>query len=355
MIAAHLPQQRPAHAKLLVLDACGRIRQAPRSHWLDYLRRGDLIVANDAATLPASLHGRHETTGAPIEVRLAGLPSLSAKAFGRFTAVLFGAGDYHIPTENRPAPPTVVEGDRLLFGPLIATVEKMLGHARFMQLRFDGKPEDIWAGLAQQGRPIQYAHMRQPLALWDVWTPIAGFPVAFEPPSAAFALDWKLLAEMRARGIAFASLTHAAGISSTGDATLDARLPLPEPYRIPATTVAAIIQARATGRRVVAVGTTVVRALEHSATRNQGLPLAGDGVADQRLGADSNLQVADAILSGTHEVDTSHYQLLRAFADDADLRRVNYALEQGGYRTHEFGDSVLIERRCADCVQLCAA
>ena len=97
----------------------------------------------------------------------------------------------------------------------------MLGHPRLVALSFEGAPDAIWAGLARHGRPIQYAHVPAPLAIWDVWTPIAGPPVAFEPPSAGFVLDWRTLAAMRARGIQFASITHAAGISSTGDNELD--------------------------------------------------------------------------------------------------------------------------------------
>ena len=68
-----------------------------------------------------------------------------------------------------------------------------LGHPRLVELRFDGDADAIWAGLARHGRPVQYAHVAEPLALWDVWTPIAAQPVAFEPPSAGFVLDWRLL------------------------------------------------------------------------------------------------------------------------------------------------------------------
>jgi S-adenosylmethionine:tRNA ribosyltransferase-isomerase len=176
-----------------------------------------------------------------------------------------------------------------------------------------------------------------------VWTSIAGPPVAFEPPSAGFALDWQALAAMRARGVVFATLTHAAGISSTGDEELDRRLPFDEPYRIPPATAAAIRRVRAQGGRVVAVGTTVVRALEHAATRD-GRVRAGEGLATQRIGAATRLRVADALLTGTHEPGTSHYELLRAFADDATLGRANDELGARAYRTHEFGDSLLIER-----------
>ena len=257
---------------------------------------------------------------------------------------MFGAGDFPTRTEDRPLPPPLAPGDRLRLGPLSATVAALLDHPRLVSLRFEGSPDAIWAGLARHGRPIQYAHLPAPLALWDVWTPIAGPPVAFEPPSAGFALDWRALRALGGRGIAFATITHAAGISSTGDAELDRRLPLDEPYRIPVATAVAVRRTRATGGRIVAVGTTVVRALEQAAARDA-VVRAGEGVATERIGPTSRLRVVDAILSGTHEPGSSHYELLRAFADEATLRRADRELEAGGYRTHEFGDSVLIERR----------
>lgn len=343
MNAADRAVQRPPDAKLLVVDACRRIGHAPRSAFVEFLRRGDLVVANDAATLPASLRGTHGATGAPVEVRLAGRPSLKAEDVRRFSAVIFGEGDFRTRTEDRAAPPQFSDGDRLLLGPLRATVERTLGHARLVSLLFDGTPDEVWAGLARHGRPIQYAHMHEPLALWDVWTRIAGPPVAFEPPSAGFALDWRALSSMRARGVEFETITHAAGISSTGVEELDRLLPFDEPYRIPSATADAVKRAKARGGRVVAVGTTVVRALEHAAAADGSLR-ACEGVATQRLGPESRLRVVDAILSGTHERGTSHYELLRAFLDDETLRRTTDELDARGYLTHEFGDSVLIER-----------
>jgi S-adenosylmethionine:tRNA ribosyltransferase-isomerase len=343
MNAADRAVQRPLDAKLLVVDACRHIDHAPRAAFVEFLRRGDLVVANDAATLPASLRGTHGATGAPVEVRLAGRPSLKAEDVRRFSAVVFGEGDFRTRTEDRAAPPQFSDGDRLVLGPLRATVERTLGHARLVSLLFDGTPDEVWAGLARHGRPIQYAHMHEPLALWDVWTRIAGPPVAFEPPSAGFALDWRALSSMRARGVEFETITHAAGISSTGDEELDRLLPFDEPYRIPSATADAVKRAKARGGRVVAVGTTVVRALEHAAAADGSLR-AGEGIATQRLGSESRLRVIDAILSGTHERGTSHYELLRAFLDDETLRRTTDELDARGYLTHEFGDSVLIER-----------
>ncbi len=343
MSPATQPVQRPRDAKLLVIDDHGHLAHVPRADFGSHLERGDLLVANDAATLPASLAGVHEPTGASIELRLGGAHALAPASGQRFRAVLFGEGDYRTRTEDRPAPPLTAAGDRLLLGPLVAVV-RSLGHPRLLEVRFQGSPAEIWEGMAHHGRPIQYAHMASALALWDVWTRIAAPPVAFEPPSAGFVLDWELIATARRRGVAFATLTHAAGISSTGDPQLDAQLPFDEPYRIPDSTAALIRRTRAKGGRIIAVGTTVVRALEDAA-REDGTVSSGEGVARHRIGRDTRLRVVDAILSGTHEPGTSHYELLRAFADGPTLIRADHELETRGYRTHEFGDSVFIAKR----------
>jgi len=344
--AATQPVQRPADARLLVVDGVGRIGHHRRSALAELLAPGDLVVANDAATLPASLSGQHVASGATIELRLAARRSLGADDVACFLAVAFGAGDWRTRTEDRPLPPRLAAGDTLVLGPLTATVARVVASPRLIELRFAGAADAVRAGIARHGRPVQYAHVAAPLALWDVWTPIAAQPVAFEAPSAGFLLDWQLLAHLRQRDIGFATLTHVAGLSSTGDAALDARLPFDEPYHLPATTVAAVQAASQRGDRVVAIGTTVARALEHAAAQPGGLR-AGSGLATNRLGASTRLRVVDVLVSGTHERGSSHHELLRAFVADATLDRIDAALESTGYRTHEFGDSVLIERAVA--------
>jgi S-adenosylmethionine:tRNA ribosyltransferase-isomerase len=346
MIAAASTPRRPEDRRLLVVGAQGRIRHAAASALIDRVRAGDLVVANDAATLPASLAGLHAPSGAAIEVRLAGRRSLDVASVGRFDAIVFGAGDFRTRTEERPLPPPLHDGDHLELGPLRATVLRRLGHPRLVEIAFSGTPEAIWAGIARHGRPIQYAHVRDPLALWDVWTPVAALPVAFEAPSAGFILTWRLLADFAARGVGFATLTHAAGISSTGDHALDRRLPFDEPYFIPGATAAAIAATRAAGGRVIAIGTTVVRALE-SAARGSAAVAAGHGLARGRIGPDTRLRVVDVLVSGVHERGTSHFELLRALAGEATLDRAAAALEVGGYQGHEFGDAVWLEARAA--------
>jgi len=341
VIAAGHPVQRPAYARLLVIDADGRATASPRARWLDFLESGDVVVANDAATLPASLAGLHAPSGRPIEARLAAWRSPVGGSNPTFDAIVFGAGDYRTPTEDRPPPPRLETGDALVFGPLGATVMARLEHPRFVRLRFDATAPRFFERLARHGRPVQYAHVMQPLAMWDAWTSIAATPVAFEPPSAGFVIAWRDVASMRARRIGFATITHAGGLSSTGDATLDRRLPLDEWYRLPASTVAAIARARNGGGRVIAVGTTVVRALEHAASRRRGLR-QGEGMATQRIDARTRLSTVDAIVTGTHEPGSSHHELLRAFASDAVLAKVAGTLERDAFLTHEFGDSMLV-------------
>jgi S-adenosylmethionine:tRNA ribosyltransferase-isomerase len=343
MIAASEPVQRPLNAKLLLIRGGLFIEHWPRSALMELLQPGDLVIANDAATLPASLSGTHLRSGRSIEVRLAGRRSLDADQVSCFLAVVFGAGDFRTRTEDRPLPPPLGPGDRLQLGPLQATVERLEGHPRLAQIRFEGSAPVIWSGIARHGRPVQYAHVSQPLALWDTWTPIAGNPVAFEPPSAGFILNWETVRSMSDHGIEFATLTHSAGLSSTGDAELDSRLPFDEPYRIPVYTAESIARAKKRSARVIAVGTTVVRALEHAASI-YGNVTPGVGVATQRIGRATPLRMVDAILTGTHEKGTSHYELLRAFVPSRTLARMEQQLEAHSYRTHEFGDSILVEK-----------
>jgi S-adenosylmethionine:tRNA ribosyltransferase-isomerase len=285
----------------------------------------------------------HRPTGEPIEARLAGW--LSFRDPTRFVAVVFGAGNYRMLTEDRRPPPLLSAGDQLEFGPLIASV-RSLDHPRLVRIRFAGSPASILRDLVRHGRPIQYAHIPEPLMLWDVWTKVAADPIAFEAPSAGFALDWRTFKGWRERGVDFATLSHAAGLSSTGDAALDQRLPFDEYYRIPEACAWAIEAAKSRSGRVIAIGTSVVRALESAASAD-GTVRAGEGRASGRIARGAPLRVVDAVLTGVHQPGESHYELLRAFADDKVLDRVRAAVNEQDYRAHEFGDSLLIEGQAA--------
>ena len=142
---------------------------------------------------------------------------------------------------------------------------------------------------------------------------VAALPVAFEAPSAGFVLDWGLLHALRQRGVGFATLTHAAGISSTGDAALDGRLPFDEPYRLPASTVRAIAAtrlSRRSRRRGGHHGDTRARACGFTPRRLATRRRRRRHSAHRRV---DSTACGDALVSGTHEPGSSHYELLRSF------------------------------------------
>jgi S-adenosylmethionine:tRNA ribosyltransferase-isomerase len=309
-----------------------RVRDLPRM-----LRSGDLLVMNDAATLPASLPGM-TASGRAVEVRL-----IAHKAGGVWSAVLFGAGDWRTRTEERPAPPSLLAGEVVQFkrGQLGATVREVSSlSARLVELELDRKGAAMWAAIYALGRPVQYAYLTGPLSLWHVQNAYASRPWAAEMPSAGRPLTFGLLSELRRAGVAFACLTHAAGLSSTGDAALDAALPLRERFEIPTATVDAVERTRASGGRIVAVGTTVVRALEGSAAAHGHL-VSGSDETSLLLGPGFSPRIVDGLFTGLHEPTATHFAMLRAFVPDPLLERAHEHAERGGYLCHEFGDSML--------------
>lgn len=322
-------------ARLLVVDpTADRFAVADVADLPALLAPGDLVVLNDAGTFPASLRG--EANGAPVELRLLALPD----ADGRARAVRFGAGDWRTPTERRPAPPA---GGRLRFGALHATVEATDPRSdRLVTVRFDRAGPALVRALWALGRPVQYSYLAADVPLGAVQTPFAGPPVSAEMPSAGRALTPRVLAALRARGVALATLTHAAGLSATGDDALDARLPFPERYALPEGTVAAVAAARARGGRVVAIGTTVARALEGAALAGAGRLRPGPGETHLVLDAGTPLRVVDGLLSGVHVPGESHYRVLQAAAPEPLLRRAVAQAAAAGFLAHEFGDGTLV-------------
>ncbi len=336
MRAATAARAEPAADRLLVVgDAMDdrRLDDLPA-----LLRAGDLIVVNDAATLPASLRARTRA-GDEVEVRLLGVPVGDA-----WPALLFGSGDWRTQTEDRPRPPAVTAGDGLDFaGGLHATVARVWPESpRLVDVLFDQSGAPLLAALYAQGRPVQYAYLPEPLPLRSFQTPFAARPWAAEMPSAGRVLTAARLHALRRAGIGVASLTHAAGLSSTGEPALDALLPLPEPYEVPARTARAVDETRARGGRVIAAGTTAVRALESAAVGGRVEP--GPGVARLRVDGSHALRSVDAILTGMHEPGSSHFDLLTAFASADTLTRAHARAEAAGYLAHEFGDSMLVWR-----------
>ncbi len=314
-----------------------RVRELNR-----YLKPGDLLVINQSATLPASFAARLSRTGEPLEIRLAAFAGVDPQDLRSWQAIAFGEGDWRMDTEARGAPPALRVGDTLKLSPgLIARVTAIdARHTRIFSLTFAARGSLV-AGLYRAGRPIQYRHLKVPLEVWDQQTAFADAPISVEPPSAGFAFDWEALLKLRREGVQVAGLLHGAGISSAGGPTLDARLPLEEYYRIPPSTLRAVQTTRERGRRVVAVGTTVARALESAFLRPDAIRPAGR--TSLRLGASHSLRVTDALVTGIHEAVSSHASLMRAFCNSACLEQAfAEAAAAKGYRSHEYGDLVLV-------------
>jgi S-adenosylmethionine:tRNA ribosyltransferase-isomerase len=213
---------------------------------------------------------------------------------------------------------------------------------RIVDIRFNLEGAELWSALYKLGRPVQYSYLQAPLELWHTQTRYASRPFCVESPSAGRPLTWGLLLEIVRRGVSVASLTHGAGLSSTGDPALDARLPLPERFIIPAATIEAIRRTKAASGRVVAVGTTVVRALEGCAAQNGGELVPGPGMTDFIVRRGHTRRVVDGLFTGMHDPHASHFELLSAFADPALIEEAYRHAEEVGYLGHEFGDSNLI-------------
>lgn len=306
-----------------------------------FVNEKDLFIFNTSGTIPASFDGFFENDGSELEVRLATFAGAHPGDFSRWWAVLFGSGDWRMPTEERGAVRTPVIGERIIISGngyrLTAKVTEVSAkNGRLIRIRF--LEEDPAPALFALGRPIQYSYHREPLKLWDVQTPLAQAPLSVEPPSALFPFTWqRILALIRGHQAAF--ILHAAGLSSTGDSELDGDLPLSEYYSVPDETAAAIEATRARGGRVIAVGTTVARALESF--------WAGDrrgrsGYTSLKLGPHLKPKVVDGLITGFHEPGTSHYLLESAFLDQAVVKEAFERASEAGFVGHEYGDLFLI-------------
>src|SRR5512133_2801735 len=305
---------RRDHVRLLLVDRATGSVEHHRFHELPrLLEPGDLLVANDSRTLPASLLG-HTAAGTPLE-----------------------------PTDARPAAPALAPGERLRFaGGLGATVLGRHEEAGpLVWLAFDVAGERLAEALHRAGRPVRYAYVPRPWPLHQYQTLFAAVPGSAEMASAGRPFTVQTLRDLRQREIGLATISLHAGLSTYGDPATDRRYVPAEPYLVPEATAAAVAACRAAGGRVVAIGTTVVRTLETAAAGGHGVQ-AGAGVSRLRIGPGHRLAAVDGLLTGLHEPEASHLDLLGAFLDRPALDRAYAAALGSGYLWHEFGDVCLL-------------
>ncbi|HEY0322761.1 MAG TPA: S-adenosylmethionine:tRNA ribosyltransferase-isomerase [Pyrinomonadaceae bacterium] len=302
------------------------------NHLGEFLRAGDLLVFNSSRTLPAALEGCAAPEGPCIELRLAEhLPDDSWLAL-----LLCQAGD--------PFSCGLRAGMQIVFNEgLAGTVEERDERIpRLWRIRFSKSGTELINLFYRLGRPIRYEYVSAPWDLDYYQTVYAREPGSAEMPSAGRAFTWRLLLDLRRRGVEAAYLVLHTGLSSYMDDELDAQHPASEEeYFISASAAEKIARTRAAGGRVIAVGTTVVRALE-SVADEEGNVSAGHGYTRLHIAAGHKLKTVDGLLTGMHEPEASHLDLLTAFLPPEKIRDAYEEAVRLGYLWHEFGDLNLI-------------
>ena len=326
---------RRDQVRLMVIDRASKKIEHTRFDKINnYLRPGDLLVFNSSRTLPASMRGCEcsETHGPCVEVRLAErLPDDSWLAL-----LLCEKGD---PFGCGLRPQMQIQFSEELAA---TVVDRDARIPRLWRLQFTKSGTELVDLIYRLGKPIRYEYVSAPWDLDYYQTVYAKEPGSAEMPSAGRAFSWKLLLDLKRRGIDTAYLVLHTGLSSYMDDDLDAQHPASEEeYFVSATVADKINRTRENGGRVIAVGTTAVRALESVADEDGRVTEAHDYT---RLKIDSQhrLKVVDGLLTGLHEPEASHLELLSAFLPAAKIRAAYQEAIQRRYFWHEFGDLNLI-------------
>jgi S-adenosylmethionine:tRNA ribosyltransferase-isomerase len=337
--AAHRPPEARGLARDGVRLLVGRRDTGEVSHHAftelpRLLRPGDVLAVNTSATLPAAVPVAggsgmvvHFSTELSPGVWLVELRERGGKA-------QHGGG---------------TPGTRYrLAGGAEITLREAYSEGRLWVAEVDA---DLPAFLYRHGRPIRYDYVDRPWPLPHYQTVFATEPGSAEMPSAARPFTDRLVTQLVAAGVLLVPL-----LLHTGVASPEAHeRPYPERFVVPATTARVVNQARADGGRVIAVGTTAVRALESAATAAQpvgaatsqrssedGTVRAARGWTDLVVSKERGVRVVDGLLTGLHEPRASHLMMLAAIAGPALLERCYAEAVDAGYLWHEFGDSNLL-------------
>ncbi|MBW4636640.1 MAG: S-adenosylmethionine:tRNA ribosyltransferase-isomerase [Gloeocapsa sp. UFS-A4-WI-NPMV-4B04] len=294
----------------------------------DFLRPGDLLVFNTSRTLPAVLSGCELRQGQCIEIRLA-----QHLGDDSWLALL-------LCQQGNPFACGLQSGMQLDFGQgLMGTVgDRDSNIPRLWQIRFSKSGTDLMDLLYRLGKPIRYEYVSAPWDLDYYQTVYAREPGSAEMPSAGRAFTWKLLFDLKRRGVETAYIVLHTGLSSYMDDELDQQHPASEEeYFISETAAEKINSIHEQGGRVIAVGTTVVRALE-SVADNSGKVQPGHGYTRLHITSGHTLRSVDGLLTGLHEPEASHLDLLTAFLPAAEIKSAYQKAVQQRYLWHEFGD-----------------
>jgi len=293
-----------------------------------WLQPGDLVVINTSATIPAAIDATtpageavvvHLSTELPtglhlVEVRRQQLDGSTAPDFGDHAGELLA----------------------LAGGGTVRVLGRMPGSVRLWVATLD-LPRPLLEHLCRFGRPIRYGYVPESWPITAYQNSFSREPGSAEMPSAGRALTAEVITDLVAHGIVVAPI-----VLHTGVASLEAHeTPYPERYDVPAPTARLVNATHAAGGRVVAIGTTVVRALE-TAVDDDGTVHPGHGWTDLVITPERGVRAVDGLLTGWHEPEASHLLMLEAVAGRRALELAYGAALAAGYRWHEFGDIHLI-------------
>ncbi len=335
-LPAALEASEPPEARGLTRDAVRMLVAAKHDRSLvsstfsslpRFLHPGDAVVVNTSGTIPAAIDAM-DADGSPLVVHL------STRLEGTRWVVeprrLVGRA-----TERWEGP---LPSRRLtLAGGATLTLEAPYGEAGRLWVADLHLGQPVLRWLAVHGQAIRYRYVERPWPMELYQNVYADEPGSAEMPSAGRPFTPEVVTRLVAKGVAVAPLVLHTGVASLGAS----ELPYPEPVRVTQATADIVNATRRRGRRVVAVGTTVVRALETS-VGSDGRARAYDGWTDLVISPDRRVRVTDGLLTGWHEPASSHLLMLEAIAGPDLLSDSYRAALSEGYRWHEFGDVHLI-------------
>jgi S-adenosylmethionine:tRNA ribosyltransferase-isomerase len=339
-LPAALEAREPPEARGLARDqvklmvagrANGTIVHARFCELPRFLAAGDLVVINTSATLPAAVAARR-ADGSAVRVHFGtAAPHLREEEGWRVVECRSADGSRPLRAVG-PGETLCLAGDAELeiVAPYASGARLLLARARV--------DEPLMAYLARHGEPIRYGYVSEPWPLAAYQSAYATIPGSAEMPSAGRPFTPELITELLATGVLIAPVTLHAGVSSPERH----EPPYPEHYEVPASTARLVCAVRGWGGRVIAVGTTVVRALETVAEPGGTTVRPGSGWTGLVVTPARGLHAVDGLITGWHEPEASHLELLEAVAGPELLERSYRAALEHGYLWHEFGDSQLI-------------
>jgi S-adenosylmethionine:tRNA ribosyltransferase-isomerase len=326
--ATHPPERRGIrrdYVRMMVLDkTTGTVSHNHFNELADFLRPGDLLIVNTSRTLPAILTATLKREGSvlrtEIEVRL-------ARRIGDAVWEVLIVSD------------SIKVGDRLLISAeLEAIVTGENGKTPIKTIEFTQKGTELLNSIYAHGEPVRYEYIHEAWDLDYYQTVFASQPGSVEMPSAGRALSWELLFKLQRKGVQLDFIQLHTGLSYLLDDDYE-HSPVDhyEEYTVSTSTMERIRQTKAGGGRVIAVGTTVVRALESVAKTGM-----LSGWTNLYIHRDVPLQLVDGIVTGFHEPKASHLDMLTAIINEEFLFAAYHQAIQQQYLWHEFGDMNLI-------------